>query len=242
MVRSNRGLGRWIGWGQAAAGLGAALWVGAFGLTLADDPVPAASPSPVVPAALRARLPASGDEAGFRPLFGQDARDGWAQSGPGGFTLTNGVATSFGGMGLWWCAGRTYTNFVIRGDWKMEAADSDTGVFVRFADPGNDPWNAVRTGHEFEIGDDPEGKEPAWRTGALYPFSPPARVPTRPLGEWNSFEFAAVGQTYVIRINGELVNVWTDPDRRSVSGHIGLQNYAEGKGAQFRNVRVRELP
>ena len=34
------------------------------------------------------------DEPGFIPLFGKSATEGWAQSGPGGFTLTNGVATA----------------------------------------------------------------------------------------------------------------------------------------------------
>jgi hypothetical protein len=198
--------------------------------------------APVVPAAAGGGVTDVDDASGFQPLFGRNTRDGWEQCGPGGFVLTNGVATSYGGMGLWWCSARTYTNFVLRGEWKMEAADSDTGVFVRFAHPGDDPWNAVRTGHELEIGDDPDGKDPAWRTGAVYPFSPPALVPTQPVGQWNSFEFAAIDQTYIVRINGEMVNVWTDPERRSASGYIGLQNYAQGKGAQFRNVRVRELP
>jgi hypothetical protein len=145
-------------------------------------------------------------------------------------------------MGLWWYTSQTFTNFVLRGEWKLEAADSDTGVFVRFANPENDPWNAVRTGHELEIGDDPEGKDPVWRTGALYPFSAPARVMTKPIGEWNSYELAVVGHTYVVRINGETVNIWTDPDRRTASGYIGLQNYEEGKGAAFRNIRIRVLP
>jgi hypothetical protein len=66
-------------------------------------------------------------------------------------------------------------------------------------------------------------------------------VPTKPVGEWNAYEFIALGHTYIIRINGETVTVWTDPQRRSTAGHIGLQNYAEGKGAQHRRLRIREL-
>ena len=200
------------------------------------------SASWVLPETIAKIRPGADDETGFRPLFGKDAQDGWAQCGPGGFTLTNGVATSHGGMGLWWHTNRTFTNFVVRGEWRLETADADTGVFLRFPDPGHDPWNAVRRGHELEIGDDPAGQEPAWRTGALYPFSPPARVPTRPIGEWNRFELITVGHTYVVRINGETVNVWTDPQRRSGSGYIGLQNYQEGKGSQHRNLRVKDLP
>lgn len=187
-------------------------------------------------------VPPESDESGFRLLFGPGEAPGWRQCGPGGFTLTNGVATSHGGMGLWWFGSRPYTNFVMRGEWRMLARESDGGVFVRFPDPGQDPWNAVRGGHEVEIGDDPDGKEPAWKTGALYPFSPPTHVPTRPVGDWNRFELIAVEHTYVVRINGETVNVWTDPQRRTLSGYVGLQNYQDGKGIQHRRLRIRELP
>jgi hypothetical protein len=134
------------------------------------------------------------------------------------------------------------TNFVLRGECRLESKDSDSGVFVRFPDPGNDPWNAVRQGHEMEIGDDPDGKEPAWKTGAMYPFQPPSHVPTRPIGEWNTYELAVSGQTYVVRINGELVNVWTDPKERTTHGYIGLQNHHEGKNSQHRKLRLKELP
>jgi hypothetical protein len=208
----------------------------------ATDPLPAFQTNCAIPDSVARLLPRETDEAGFRPLFGQNAHDGWAHCGPGSFALSNGVATSQGGMGLWWCTNRTFTNFVVRGEWRLAAADSDSGVFIRFPNPGNDPWNAVRQGYEMEIGDDPTGKEPAWRTGAIYPFNPPVRVPTRPVGDWNRFELIAVGHTYVVRINSETVNVWTDPRRRTPSGHIGLQNYQEGKAAQFRNLRVRPLP
>lgn len=206
----------------------------------AEDPP--APPNNTLPPELRVRLPGVDDESGFQPLFGADARDGWAQCGPGHFTLTNGVATSHGGMGLWWFTNRMFTNFVLRGEWRLENREADTGVFVRFPDPGTDPWTAVRQGHELELGDDPEGKDPTWRTGTLYPFQPPTHVPTRPVGEWNSYEFTAVGQTYIIRINGEIVTVWTDPRCRTTHGYLGLQNYADGKGAQHRRLRVKALP
>lgn len=211
---------------------------------------PGAAESPQAPPiagkseALPARANASdapADETGFIPLFGRDAADGWKQCGPGGFTLADGVAKGHGGMGLWWHTNRMFTNFVLRGEWRIHTADADSGVFLRFPDPRDDPWNAVREGHEMEIGDDPEGKEAAWRTGALYPFSPPSHVPTKPLGEWNSFEITCIGHLYRVRINGELVTTWTDPDRRTTHGYIGLQNYQEGKNAEHRRLRIKEL-
>jgi hypothetical protein len=210
------------------------------GLRAADATV--SPPNNRVPEAIAKLLPRADDESGFKSLFGQTATEGWSQCGPGHFTLTNGVATSHGGMGLWWHTNRMFTNFVIRGEWRFDNRESDTGVFVRFKDPGQDPWIAVKSGHELELGDDPEGKDPTWKTGTLYPFQPPTRVATKPVGEWNTYEFAAIGHTYVIRINGETVTVWTDPTRRSTAGYIGLQNYHEGKGAQHRRFRIKEMP
>jgi hypothetical protein len=211
------------------------------GLSLSGE-APVSLPNNKVPDSIARLLPGPDDEAGFHALFGQNAAPGWAQCGPGHFTVTNGIATSHGGMGLWWYTNRTFTNFVIRGEWRFENRQSDTGVFVRFADPGQDPWSAVKSGHELELGDDPEGKDPTWKTGTLYPFQPPTHVPAKPIGEWNSYEFAVVGQIYIVRINGETVTVWTDPKENTKAGYIGLQNYQEGKGTQQRHLRIRELP
>jgi len=217
-------------------------WLAGAGFSTPAAEPPVSPPNNSIPGKIGHLLPRPDDESGFQPLFGASDSDGWAQCGPGFFTLTNGVATSHGGMGLWWHTNRTFTNFVIRGEWRMEKQESDSGVFIRFPNPGQDPWVAVNWGHEMEIGDDPEDKEPTWRTGALYPFQPPTHVPTRPIGEWNSYELIVVDQTYIVRINGETVTVWTDPKQRSTCGYIGLQNYADSKGSQHRRFRIKELP
>jgi hypothetical protein len=229
----------WVRQLSLAGGL--ALWV-TCAITAQAADATVSPPNNRVPETLLASLPRTDDETGFRLLFGQNTADGWKQCGPGGFTVTNGVATSHGGMGLWWHTNRMFTNFVVRGEWRFENRESDTGVFVRFSDPGQEPWSAIKSGHELELGDDPEGKDPTWRTGTLYPFQPPTHVPTKPVGEWNTYEFAAITHTYIIRINGETVTVWTDPKQRSAAGYIGLQNYQAGKGTQHRRVRIKELP
>ena len=181
------------------------------------------------------------DGAEWKALFGQDGRAGWAQCGPGQFTLENGVATAAGGMGLWWFTNRVFTNFVLRGEFKQEQLIADSGVFVRLPNPGNDPWVAVRRGHEMEIGD-PNPEQPMWRTGSIYPFQASTNANTRPPGDWNAFELRCDGQSYSVRMNGELVTTWIDPKQRSASGHIGLQNYNDGKTVRFRKLRVKELP
>ena len=201
-----------------------------------------ARPIHEIPAALLSHVPAQQDgDAGFVPLLGQNATDGWAQCGPGHFTLENGIATGHDGMGLWWFTNRMCTNFVLRGEWLQEGDIADSGVFFRFPNPGNDPWAAVRQGHELEIGD-PKPKQPTDATGAIYPFHAPVAVPVKPYGQWNNYELVCVGHNYSVRLNGQLINTWTDRKQRSLAGYIGLQNYNDGKTVRHRNLRVKGLP
>ncbi|MBI3413861.1 MAG: DUF1080 domain-containing protein [Verrucomicrobia bacterium] len=200
-----------------------------------------AKPISEIPAALLKHVPAEpADETGFVSLFGNTVNDGWTQCGPGNFTLANGVATGNGGMGLWWYTNRVFTNFVMRGEWMQEGPDSDSGVFVRFPNPANDPWIAVRQGHEFEIGN-PAEKNLKDGTGAFYPFHGPVAVPVKKYGEWNNYELICIGPNYSLRINGQLVNTWTDDQKRPLAGYIGLQNYPYKQAVRHRNVRVKEL-
>jgi len=180
-------------------------------------------------------------EKGFEPLLTDENAKAWAQCGPGNFELKNGVATARGGMGLWWMTNRVFTNFVMRGEFKQSSIKADSGVFVRFPNPGNDPWEAVKKGHEMEIGD-PHPDNPTWRTGSFYPFQASAKANTRAPGEWNSYEILCEGQNYSARINGKLVTTWTDREARTSAGYVGLQNYNDGSVVEFRNVRIKALP
>ena len=94
---------------------------------------------------------------------------------------------------------------------------------------------------KFEIGD-PNPEKPAWRTGSIYPFKASSKANTRTVNQWNEFEMACIGHDYSVRINGQLVTTWTDSEQRSSTGHIGLQNYNDGKTVRFRNLRVKDLP
>jgi len=200
-----------------------------------------ARPINSIPAELLKDVPTEPqDEAGFAPLFGQTPTDGWAQCGPGSFTMENSVATGHGGMGLWWSTNRPFTNFVLRGEWRQEGENSDSGVFFRFPAPGNDPWVAVRRGHEFEIGES-KPASPKDGTGSFYPFHGPVALPLKPAGEWNNYELTCIGPNYALRINGQLVNTWTDGKGRPLYGYVGLQNYPYPQAVQHRNLRIKDL-
>ena len=195
-----------------------------------------------IPAELLSHIPPSAPgEKDFVPLFGKSAQDGWVQCGPGHFRVENNMATAHGGMGLWWHTNRTYTNFVLRGEFVQEQAAADSGIFLRFPNPGSDPWVAVKRGYEIEIGDEKADK-PTWWTGSIYPFHAPAVVNVKQPGQWNDFEIVCAGHNYSVRLNGKVVNTWTDKNQRTTSGYIGLQNYNDDKTVRFRNLRIKELP
>lgn len=202
-----------------------------------------ARPIDSLPAHLLPHVPVEApDDTGFEPLLTGPAARRWAQAGPGSFTLKDGIATGHGGMGLWWYQGSTYTNFILRGEWRQAGSRSDCGIFFRFPDPGNEPWIAVRQGHEFEIGE-PRPAKHEEATGSFYPFHPPTlTAPVKPVGQWNSYELLCIGPNYSLRINNTLVNTWTDPGDRPLSGHIGLQNYNYPDRVEHRNLRIRPLP
>jgi hypothetical protein len=176
-------------------------------------------------------------EDGFVSLFDAEQLPHWRQCGPGMFEVEGGVATGEGGMGLWWYTRRRFGDFTLRGEFLQEA-ESDSGIFVRFPDPGGDPWIAVKQGHEVEIGENKISKD---GTASIYAFQAPAALPLRPLGEWNEYEITCVGRRYRVRLNGEPIVDYDDSAGRPLSGFIGIQNYPYAGKVKHRRVRVREV-
>ncbi len=192
------------------------------------------------PAELEPAAPPAPPQAdGFLSLLDPEQIGGWTQCGPGGFKVENGVATAQGGMGLWYYKRRPFADFVFECEFVQEQPGADSGVFLRFPDPGDDPWIAVNQGYEVELGD-PNPQPYKGGTGSIYSFQGPAAVPLKPAGEWNALEITGRGQEYQVRMNGSLINTYTG--QRRIQGYVGLQNYNDGKTFRYRKVRIRELP
>jgi type 1 glutamine amidotransferase len=162
-----------------------------------------------------ARPAAATGEEGFSWLLqAATVPPGWKQAGPGGFKVDNGVATAFGGMGLWYYAPAPYKDFVLRLQYRQAKPSANSGVFVRFPRVDGDPMIPVKEG-----------------------FQVPLAVPQKPAGQWNDLEIKAVGTQYTVTLNGDVVNTYTG--ERSREGLVGLQNH--GDEVSFRNVRIKEL-
>jgi len=138
-----------------------------------------------------------------------------------------------------WYTKKRFVDFMLKVDWKVQNFTDNSGVFVRFPDPGNDPWNAVNNGYEVQIDDSgaPDGAL-IHSTGAIYNFAAPTKVASNPVGDWNFYEIHAVGQSYRIILNGIEVTDFTG--QRSTVGYVGLQNH-RGTVTLRNIIRIVEL-
>ena len=164
-------------------------------------------------------------EEGFESLF-----DGtlasfrkWQTAGAGRFVLHDGaiIARPGADLGLLWRPDVQLEDFLLRLELRLENANDNSGIFVRFRDPrlpvpdrsnpsisypyNNQAWVPVTTGYELQI------DEQAWpdnldqhRTGAWYNVPPGSAVgqqhylrgPALVLGQWFDLEIEVRGDDY----------------------------------------------
>ena len=94
-------------------------------------------------------------EDGFVNLFnGVDLQD-WSMAGRGKFRVIEQerALESEDVMGLLWYTTRMYGDFILKIEGMVKRRSDNSGIFIRFSDPGADPWNAVKTGYEIQIDD-----------------------------------------------------------------------------------------
>ncbi|MFI6025394.1 ThuA domain-containing protein [Amycolatopsis magusensis] len=179
-------------------------------------------------------------ENGYTTLY-NGSTTGWSQSGPGGFTNSDGTLSSSGGLGMLWYSTKEFRAYSLKLDWRL-AGDDNSGVVIGFP-PGSDPNASLGQGHEIQID---ATDSPDRTTGSIYGFQAPdvaARdAALNPPGEWNTFEVLVEGERAQVFLNGTKINDFTntDPARSLTSGHIGIQNHGTGDDVSFRNIRIKE--
>ncbi|MFL6397786.1 MAG: DUF1080 domain-containing protein [Nitrososphaeraceae archaeon] len=178
----------------------------------------------------------------FTYLFNGKSIDGWRMAGPGKFVFIeyDKSLQSEGGMGLLWYTKKKYKDFVLKIDWKVSRTNDNSGIFIRFSNPDNDPWIAVNTGYEIQIDDMamPDGN-PLHKTGAIYNFAAPSNAAaSKPVGQWNTFEIEVTGQKYSITLNGEKAIPEFTGNRNT--RYIGIQNHDADSHVSFKNIMIKE--
>ena len=178
----------------------------------------------------------------FTYIFDGQSIEGWRMAGPGKFVLVeyDKSLRSEGGMGLLWYIKKKYKDFVLKIDWKVSRTDDNSGIFVRFSNPGNDPMIAVNTGYEIQIDDlaMPDGN-PLHKTGAIYNLAAPSNTTSKPVGKWNTFEIEVTGQKYRVTLNCEKV-IPEFIGNRNTEGYIGIQNHNADSHVSFKNIMIKE--
>ena len=154
-------------------------------------------------------------EAGFARLWNGLDFANTTQAGPGGFDVVNDGAEgcrlqSKGGLGLLWFNAKTYDNFTLRLQWKSTKATDNSGVFVRFPNPGTNQQLPIDQGHEIQIREGVAGDGEDQKTGSVYGIDRENSRNARPVGEWNDYEIKFLNGTYTITLNGTVVNTYTN--------------------------------
>ena len=184
-----------------------------------------------------ARAGAGADDAKPVQLFNGTDLTGWKHAGPGSFEVKDGELRTVDGMGLLWSTREMPEHYKLSLEFKTSRKEDNSGVFVRFPDPGSDPWVAIKEGYELQIC---EGNEKQF-TGAVYNLHPRSEgVAAKPPGEWNLYQIEVDGQKMTVTLNGQKANEYTG-EKKTPRGFIGLQNHDPKSHVSFRNIEVTEL-
>ena len=186
---------------------------------------------------------------GFVKLFNGNL-DGWKMIGNGSFTIIfenkddkkqHPLLKTQGGMGLLWYYKKKFKDFTLMLEWRVTHIEDNSGVFVRFSNPQDDPWQAVNNGYEIQIDDLAlPDKESVHMTGAIYGFMDPSKIASKPVGCWNKLYVSVKGQMYTVIINDEKV-IDGFQGNRNKQGYIGLQNHDDKSTIYFRNIFIKDL-
>jgi 3-keto-disaccharide hydrolase/HEAT repeats len=143
----------------------------------------------------------------------------------------------FSGTGDNLCTVKDYGDFEMLVDWRITKG-GDSGIYLR-GTPQVQVWDPARTDAGAEVG-----------SGGLYnnqknPSKPLVRA-DNPVGEWNTFHIAMVGDKVTVYLNGTKVvdnvtleNYWDRTQAIFARGPIELQ--AHGTDLAFRDLYVREI-
>jgi hypothetical protein len=175
---------------------------------------------------------------------GRYSKHGWNHYGPGFFELDSetGVLKSHGGMGLFWYAAKEYGDFILEIEFMCSDQSTNSGIFIRV--PGV-PTSDEYIYHSFEIQINDAG-DGIHRTGAVYDAEASSELASNPVGEWNRFEIAFIGNRVTVELNGKQVVDWEAEPRGKITdfaarGYIGLQNHDDRSPVYFRNIYVKDL-
>ena len=140
----------------------------------------------------------------------------------------------------------SFKDFEFQADIKTEHL-ANSGIYFHTAFVA-DAW--PQKGFEIQIDNDPTHPK---KTGSLYAVHEIAKSPAQD-GRWVHLHLTVQGKHVVIKLDGEPVVDWTEPDgfivrhppwfteRRLSSGTFALQGHDAESVVYFKNIKVKPLP
>ncbi|MHC4404701.1 MAG: 3-keto-disaccharide hydrolase [Planctomycetota bacterium] len=195
------------------------------------------------------------DEAGFVSLFNGKDLSGWVNvnCAPDTFTVGDGLIHSTGVPTGVIRTEKQYENFILELEWKHLEPGGNAGLFV-WSDPVTAPGTPFCRAIEVQILDGrnsdtytSHGDVFAIHGSTMTPDRPhpggwmrclPSERRCKPAGQWNHYRVECNDGVIKLAVNGKVVSGGSECTYRK--GYICLES--EGSRAQFRNLRIRELP
>ena len=156
--------------------------------------------------------------------------DGWNTLGDATWELVDGAVQGDGEPGFL-VTSDSYDNFQLTFEYWIESDTSNSGVFVRCADPRN-----VGADSSYEVNIADRHDNPDNRTGSIVGVTGPAQTVST-AGKWNTYDITANGTHLTVILNG--ITTADAQDSRHTSGPIALQHRTGI--VKFRNIRLRKL-
>ncbi len=167
---------------------------------------------------------------GWMTLLDGSTLDGWNVLGDGSWKLADGAVEGDGDVGFL-VTEDSYGDFQLTMEFWIEAADSNSGVFIRCADP-----NDVGAVNSYEVNIADMHENPDNRSGGIVGLVGPSQAVSTG-GKWNTFDITARGGKLTVVLNG--VTTADAEDGTHASGPIALQHRAGM--VKFKNIRIRKL-
>jgi hypothetical protein len=183
---------------------------------------------------------------GWQPIFDGKTLTGWrAAENPGTFSVQDGAIVVFGPRAhLFYegpVAGHDFTNF----EWKAQiktAPGANSGMFIHTAYQETG-WPAQ--GYEIQVNQ----THTDWRkTGSVYAVQDVKDVFVKD-DEWYTKQVTVQGKTVTVRVNGNIINQYTEPDnvvgdtkRRLSHGTIAIQGHDPKSRVMYKDIMIRTLP
>jgi len=192
-------------------------------------------------------------EEGFELLFDGGNLEKWVGNKTD-YVVENGMIVIYpdkGGRGNLFTE-KEYDNFIFRFEFQLTPG-ANNGLGIRAPLKGD----AAYQGMEIQILDNSSEKyaeiKPYQFHGSIYGVVPAKRGFLKEVGEWNSEEVRAMGDSIQVKLNGEIIvnadlreaakagtaDEKEHPGLFNEKGHIGFLGH--GDLVRFRNIRIKEL-